>query len=108
MTRAPIVAALALLAATAAFAGEPAAAPDYSKKALLRIVREMPQRQERPISFAELGVISIRTPFARAKVAYAPLPPLQGSVPRVTMEWPDPFIHTQSGFAMTPQVWARH
>ncbi|MEA2571025.1 MAG: hypothetical protein QOI24_3026 [Acidobacteriota bacterium] len=108
MKRVPLFAALLLCAAGAAFADEATPAPDYSREALLLITRDMPARPVRPVSFAELGVISIRTPFGRAHVSYLPLPPLQGSLPRTTLEWPNPFALTNTEIAMTPETFARH
>jgi hypothetical protein len=106
--RAPLAAALLLLFATSAFAGDATPAPDYSRQALLRIMRDLPEREERTLSFSDFGEVELRTRFVRAHVLYAPVPPLQGSVPRVTMEWPNPFAQTNSEFAMSPEAWARH
>jgi len=108
MTRATLIAALALVFAAAAFADEPAPPPDYSRQALLRIVRDMPERPARTVSFDDIGVIMINAPFTRVHLLYAPVPPIQGSVPRVTQEWPNPFAQTGTDIAMTPQAWARH
>jgi hypothetical protein len=107
MKRAPLIAAFLLCVAGAAFADEAPPLPDYSREALLLITRDMPERPMRRVSFAELGVISIRTPYARAHVSYLPLPPLQGSLPRTTLEWPNPFALTNTEIAMTPETFAR-
>jgi hypothetical protein len=108
MKRVAMLAALLICAATAAFADDEAPRPDYSREALLLITRDMPEPPVRPISFAELGIISIRTPYGRAHVSYLPLPPLQGSVPRTTLDWPNPFAQTNTDIAMTPETWSRH
>jgi hypothetical protein len=103
----PLFAALLLCVAGTAFADE-APVPDYSREALLLITRDMPERPVRPVSFTELGVVSIRTPFLRAHLWYLLLPPLQGSLPRTTLEWPSPFTSTNTEIAMTPETFARH
>jgi hypothetical protein len=105
--RAGLAAAILLSCATAAFAADATPAPDYSRQALLRIMRDLPEREERTISFDRFGEVELRTPYVRAHVLYAPVPPLQGSMPRVTLEWPNPFAQTGTELAMTPQAWAR-
>jgi hypothetical protein len=107
MNRATLIAGLTLVFAAAAFADEVAPPPDYSRQALLRIVRDMPEREERTISFDRFGEVELRTRFVRAHVLYSPVPPLQGSMPRVTLEWPNPFVQTGTDIAMTPQTWSR-
>jgi hypothetical protein len=108
MKRVPLFAAFLFFAAGAAFARDVPPAPDYSREALLLITRDIPEPPVRRISFAEFGVVSIRTPFTRSHLWYLLLPPLQGSLPRTTLEWPNPFTLTNSEIATTPETFARH
>lgn len=104
--RALLAAAVFVLVAAAAFADDetPAPKPDYSRRALLQIVREMPEKQE-TMSLQDFGEILFRSRMATIHLLYAPVPPLQGSMPRTTLEWPDPLANTT--LPMTPQTWSK-
>lgn len=100
-----LIVVLALLAAPAAFADEK---PDYSRETLLRITRDIVVAPKKTVSFSTIGEVEVHTPVVNIHIPYTLVPPLQGSVPRVTMEWPNPFAQTQMALPMTAQQWSRH
>lgn len=98
-----------LFAAAAANADElKTTAPDYSKPALMRITRDINVEKSDEFSAETPGVIEVNRGSTRLRLAYLPiLAPLQGSYPRVTMEWPNPFALTGTSLPMTLAQWNR-
>jgi hypothetical protein len=105
---------VSLLIAVGAAADEPREAKeaqppaaDYSRKTLLLVTRDVVQKPEPTVSFETVGEVKISLPYLLLRALYVPVPPLEGSVPRVTNVWPNPFVLTQMRTPMTPQLWAR-
>lgn len=102
------VTALALaLAGPAAAQDEPATNPDFTKPTLMRIFStdETPPLRE-PRVKVRAGALEFRALGMDWRIAYLPiLPPLAGSRPTTSREWPDAFSLTGTEFASTPRTW---
>jgi hypothetical protein len=91
-----------LLAGTALAADAPESTPDYSREHLMVMFRDIADRPD-PFVYLEVGEIRLRTPAGKVHFNYLPfLAPLQGSYPRISQEWPDPFVLTNTPIAMRP------
>ena len=91
---------LLLLLATAAAAQE-VEPQDYSRDTLMRIfaATEVRPEPEPPIRF-HVGAVSFRALGSDWRINYLPIGmPYSGSIPRTTMEWPDPFSLTGTPIA---------
>jgi hypothetical protein len=94
-----------LLMATPLTAEEPPVV-DTSKEALQKFVAAIPEPPPPPprnVTF-HLGALEFRALGMRWRIAYMPiLPPLPGTRPTTTREWPDAFALTHTPIATTPR-----
>lgn len=98
---------LLLLATTAAAQEEQGPPPaDYSRDTLMRIFAAEEVRAERePNVQFHIGAVTFRALGSDWRINYLPIMmPLSGSVPRTSMEWPDPFALTQTQIATGPRI----
>src|SRR5215210_6382965 len=81
---------------------------DVSRENLQKFVASIPEPpppRPRNVTF-HAGAIEFRALGMRWRIAYLPiLPPLPGTRPTTTREWPDPFALTQTSIATTPRSW---
>ncbi len=95
-------AALALPLFLLAVSARAADAPDYSREHLLLMFRDVANRPDPFLAF-EAGEVRLHTRAGNLHLNYLPfLAPLQGSVPRISQELPDPFVLTNTPIATRP------
>lgn len=97
----------AIVFAVPAFAQEEQRQPDYSQRALLQFVSEIPEppKRERNVRF-HVGMVEFRALGMDWRVMYLPIMvPLSGSAPRTNRTVSDPFELTGTAFASPPRTW---
>ena len=99
--RRTLIALLILMSATAAFAGDNAPAPDYSRDAILKVLHENDVKTA-PFKL-NLGSVDINTKAVRYHLNYLPfLAPLPYTGPYGARFLPNPFVLTHTEYAWRP------
>lgn len=98
---------LLILAAAAFGQGTPAAAaPDYSRDSLLRILADTERPEREPAVRYLVGAVEFRALGSRWRFIYLPIMmPLSGSTLRTSNTLPDPFELTGTAIATPPRAW---
>lgn len=82
--------------------------PDYSRESLQRFVASIPEPPPEGKHNVHFGLAGISFTAFGQQWRIGLLPPLSGSIPRTTLEWPDPFLLTRTEIATTPRTYASH
>ena len=102
----PSAAALVFLAIAAPLAAQEPPPIDTSREGLQKFVAAIPEPPPPPprnVTF-HLGALEFRALGMRWRIAYLPiLPPLPGTRPTTSREWPDAFALTHTAIATTPR-----
>lgn len=97
--------AILLLAAATARADDAPPPADYSREKLMVMFKDYVYRPDPFVEFHQFGAVVLHTSLGKVKIPYLPVPPLQGSYPTISQQWPDPFILTGTVLATPPHAW---